>query len=45
VVLVIPDALADTIAMVFAILWRDAVFDERRGRDLELMLDALNAPS
>ena len=45
VVLVIPEALADTIAMVFAILWRDAVFDERRGRDLELMLDSRNAPS
>ena len=39
-VLLIPEALADTIAMVFALLWRDAVFDERRGHDLELLLDS-----
>ena len=35
-VLVVPEALADTIAMVFAVLWRD----ERRGHDLELLLDS-----
>ncbi len=37
-VLVIPQALVDTIAMVFVVLWRDAFLDERRGRDLEVML-------
>jgi hypothetical protein len=35
---VVPEALADTIAMVFVVLWRDAFLDERRGRDLEVML-------
>ena len=33
-VLVVPEALADTIAMVFAVLWRDAVHDERRGHPI-----------
>lgn len=39
-VFVLAYALGDAFAMAFVVLWRDAVLDERYGRDIEHVLDA-----
>lgn len=36
---VVPEAFSDAVALVFAVVWYDAVVEERLGRDLERMLD------
>ena len=35
----IPEGIADAVAMIFAWRWRDAVLEQREGRDLDALLD------